>query len=131
MLLIPNKTRLKFVYTPASPGFSQQANIAMSFKSIPDIAGDSIKDAIKIVVDESMSALEPYSRYLARNPDGANEFEGLILLPPYLWPITLRQVLHGLEITCPLPPHRPQVVDTEKNPCECLTCPEPAQSGQV
>lgn len=98
LILIPNKTRLKFIYSPASSGFSQAADIAMSFKTIPDVTvSGKIAEAIKAIVEDATQSLEPFSRYLARNPQGTRDFEGLILLPPYLWPTTLRQTLHGLK----------------------------------
>ena len=98
VLIVPNRTRLKFIYTPASPGFSDTADIAMSFKDIPDIAVVAkMKTVIQTIVEEATQAIEPFSRYLARNPQGLEELEGLILLPPYLWPTALRQTLNGLK----------------------------------
>lgn len=98
VVVVPNRTRLKFIYTPASPGFSNTADIAMSFKDIPDIAVVAkMKTVIQTIVEEATQAIEPFSRYLARKPQGHDELEGLVLLPPYLWPTQLRQTLHSFK----------------------------------
>src|SRR5438445_4533613 len=43
--------------------------------------------------------------------------------PPHLW--------HGFSIICPAPRQRGQVCDTWKKPRELITCPRPAQVGQL
>lgn len=98
IVFAPNKTRLKFIYSPASSGFSNAADIAMSFKDIPDttVTG-KMANAVKAIVEDATQTIEPFSRYLSRNADGVHDLEGLILLPPYLWPTALRQTLHGFK----------------------------------
>ena len=98
IVLAPNKTRLKFIYAPASSAFSNAADIAMSFKDIPDttVTG-KMANAVKTIVEDATQTIEPFSRYLSRNADGVHDLEGLILLPPYLWPTALRQTLHGFK----------------------------------
>ena len=98
LVLVPNRTRLKFIYTPASSGFSSAADIGMSFNDIPDVSVSAkLHTAIESVVEDATLTVEPYSRYVSRNPAGSTSLEGLILLPPYLWPTELRQTLHGFK----------------------------------
>ena len=49
------------------------------------------------MVDECTVQLEPYSRYLGRNPGTPDALEGLLQLPVNLWPPTARTALDELK----------------------------------
>lgn len=94
----PNKEKLKFTYAPASSGFSDKTGISMRFKDIPDLTmAYSTIDSINAIIEDATRAIEPFSRYMSRNPQGATDLEGLVLLPSYLWPTLFRQKLHELK----------------------------------
>src|SRR5476651_289004 len=52
---------------------------------------------IQLLVEVCTSELEPYSRYLGRNPEAANTLEGLLQLPVMQWPQSARTELDDLE----------------------------------
>src|SRR5690606_37958997 len=51
---------------------------------------------LKKIVDAVTDQLDPYSRYLGRNPDSPNALEGLLLLPPTVWPDAAGDTLEAL-----------------------------------
>ena len=73
-------------YTAASGAFEIDLN--RFFGNLPDISGLSkpLKVA-KTVVEEATAALDKYSRFLGRNPQGRNTIEAHALLPESLWPL--------------------------------------------
>lgn len=81
-----NRTKLKFVYAPASSGLLRGA-AATTFGDLPDVtalAGPIKK--LQDLVDEATVELEPYSRLIGRQPEAAASLDGLALLPHALWP---------------------------------------------
>ena len=50
------------------------------------------------LVDECATELDPYSRYLGRNPDKSQALEGLLQLPVALWPADVRSELEDLKL---------------------------------
>jgi uncharacterized tellurite resistance protein B-like protein len=54
-----------------------------------------IKKLHQLVV-AATDELDSYSRYVGKNPNGANALEGLLLLPPALWPDSAQKALQGL-----------------------------------
>lgn len=97
-LLLPrNRSRLKFVYRPASSGFAHQSELNLTFGDVPDVtvlAGPITK--LQSVIDSATEALAPYSRFVGRNPTEAQSLDAQLLLPPSLWPENLRRVIDGL-----------------------------------
>lgn len=90
----PGAARLKFAYTAASSAFSDMASFAMSFKDIPDIAlTPKLVPMVQTLIDKATLIVEPFSRFIAKNPHAHGDVEGLLLLPVYLWPIPMRQAL--------------------------------------
>lgn len=78
-----NKTRLFAFYRPASNGLSQQK---IDVGDLPDITATSVtRNKLQAVVDQCVALLDPYSRYLGRNPHKEGAFEASLLLPPSLW----------------------------------------------
>lgn len=98
-LILPrNKTKLKFVYRPASAGFQSVHEVTLTFGNLPDVTVlTAPQKRLKIIVDTVTDELDPYSRYLGRNPDAPQALEGLLLLPPSLWPRAPRDALQGLQ----------------------------------
>lgn len=93
-VVAPGAARLKFSYTAASSAFSDMASFAMSFKDIPDIATvPKFASMVQTLIDKATAVVEPFSRFMARNPGAVNDVEGLLLLPMYLWPTAMRQAL--------------------------------------
>lgn len=93
-----NKTKLKLVYQPASAGFRGVNEIKLTFGDTPDVTvltapQKQLKKIVEVVTDQ----LDPYSRYLGRNPDSLNALEGLLLLPPTVWPEAAKDALKALQ----------------------------------
>jgi uncharacterized tellurite resistance protein B-like protein len=93
-----NKTKLKFVYRPASAGFHGYQEIKLSFGDIPDVAvlTGPIKKLFPIV-EEATKELAPYSRFIGRNPESASSLEALLQLPPALWPENVQSAFQDLK----------------------------------
>jgi tellurite resistance protein len=85
--ITPNKTRLKLNYEPASSGFHGSGGVDLHFDDVPDIAAlTSPSKKLQALVDSCATLLDPYSRYLAKNPAGRSELDGVLNLPVQLWP---------------------------------------------
>lgn len=98
IVLPRNKTKLKLVYRPASSGFRSVSEIKLSFGDTPDVTVlTSPQKQLKKIVDLVTDQLDPYSRYLGRNPDIPNALEGLLLLPPAAWPAAADEALKTLQ----------------------------------
>ncbi|HEJ3447803.1 TerB N-terminal domain-containing protein [Pseudomonas aeruginosa] len=96
IVLPQNKTRLKFQYNTASAGLPSQELDGLS--EIPDVTATSAaRKKLQQLVDECTVQLEPYSRYLGRNPGAPDALEGLLQLPVSLWPAGARAELDELK----------------------------------
>jgi uncharacterized tellurite resistance protein B-like protein len=84
MVIKPNKTPLKLAYHPASASFGGSVVITPE-PGVPDI---SVLQAplrkLQALVEQCTTALEPYSRWLGRNPENRADLAGLALLPSEL-----------------------------------------------
>lgn len=83
MVVKPPKARLSLTYRAASGGFQRPVEAAVG--TLPDvisIAGPFNK--LKDLASECTDALDSYSRYLGRNPDGAGTPGAVALLPDEL-----------------------------------------------
>lgn len=97
IVLPRNKTKLKLVYQPASAGFRGVNEIKLTFGVTPDVTVlTAPQKQLKKIVDAVTDQLDPYSRYLGRNPDSPNALEGLLLLPPTVWPDAAGDALKAL-----------------------------------
>lgn len=97
MVLPRNKTKLKCMYRPASRALSNK-DVTATFGDIPDVT--VLTKPIKQLTELTESVtqeLDAYSRYLGKNPEADNALEGLLLLPPMLWPEASRQALAELK----------------------------------
>lgn len=95
LILPQNKTKLKASYRPASAVLRIPAT---AIGDLPDVMATSgTRKIIQHLVEVCTSELEPYSRYLGRNPEAPNTLEGLLQLPVMLWPQSARTELDDLE----------------------------------
>ena len=78
------KRLLRATYDAASGAFS--ADLEPLLGEIPDITHTSVSLRIaKEIADEATDALDKYSRFLGRNPEGRDTVEAHALLPQSLW----------------------------------------------
>lgn len=95
IVLTQNKTKLKCSYRPASSVLTPPS---MNIGDLPDVTATSVaRKKLQLIVDTCTTELEPYSRYLGRNPDNAEALEGLLQLPATLWPLPARAELEDLQ----------------------------------
>ncbi|MYE18390.1 MAG: hypothetical protein F4Y06_00440 [Rhodospirillales bacterium] len=85
LLLRAPKRRLRAVYRAASGTF--EADLRSALGDMPDIAALSRPVTVaREIADEAAGALQKYSRFLGRNPNGRDTIEAHALLPELLWP---------------------------------------------
>lgn len=97
LVLPKNKTKLKFVYRPASAGFQGYDEIKLTFGETPDVAVLTAPvTKIQQVVEAATKELEAFSRYVGRNPEGATSLDGLLQLPATLWPESAQKLMRDL-----------------------------------
>ena len=81
-----SKRTLRAQYRAASSDFV--SDLVEYIGQIPDISRISKPlNVAKTIVDEATEALDRYSRFLGRNPDGRGTIEAHALLPELLWPL--------------------------------------------
>jgi uncharacterized tellurite resistance protein B-like protein len=95
VILAQNKTLLKVAYRSASSRLSAPDT---SIAGLPDVAATSAtRNKLQIIVDDCAAVLDPYSRYLGRNPEGSSELEGILQLPATLWPADAKSQITDLQ----------------------------------
>ncbi|MEB0222911.1 TerB N-terminal domain-containing protein [Pseudomonas sp. 10S4] len=95
LILAQNKTKLKTSYRPASAVLMAPT---LSLGDLPDVMATSgTRKCLQLLVELCTSELEPYSRYLGRNPESAEALECLLQLPVTLWPAAARTELNELQ----------------------------------
>ena len=78
------KRHLRATYDAASGAFS--ADLGPLLGKIPDISGTTVSlRTAREIADEATDALDKYSRFLGRNPEGRGTVEAHALLPKSLW----------------------------------------------
>lgn len=93
-----NKTKLKFVYRPASSGFHGYNEIKLTFGDTPDVTVLTAPlGKLRKIVDEVTDALDSYSRFLARCSNQANSLDAMLLLPAEAWPDKLKNAVDTLK----------------------------------
>jgi tellurite resistance protein len=97
MVVPRNRTRLKLSHYPASAAFQRKEQVA-PLGDIPDVSvlTGPIKK-LHSLVEETTEELEAYSRFVGKNPELRNALEGLLLLPPVLWPDAAQHALRSLK----------------------------------
>ncbi len=97
IILPRNRTKLKLMYQPASAGFHGYRDIQLSFGETPDVTALTAPiKKLSGVVDNVTKALEPFSRFVGKNPDARTSLEGALQLPPVVWPIEASSALDAL-----------------------------------
>lgn len=92
-----NRTKLKFIYHPASPGLLGNDS-KLSFGDVPDVTavtGPSKK--LQLIVEETTKDLEAYSRFIGKKPELADALEAYLLLPITLWPESAKLAVESLK----------------------------------
>ena len=80
------KRLIRVRYASASRAF--EVDLKPFLGNIPDISGTSKPLATaKELAEEATDALDKYSRFLGRNPEGRDTIEAYALLPERLWPL--------------------------------------------
>lgn len=99
ILLPKNRTKLKFVYRPASGGFLGRSEIKISFGDVPDVTVlTGPLGSLRSLAESTTAEIEAYSRFIGRNPDARSSLEALVLLPVRMWPDTVRRNLAVLKV---------------------------------
>jgi len=97
IVLPRNRTKLRFVYRAASAAL-RDIEVKMNFGDIPDV---SVLVApiqkIRALAEETTQAIDPYSRFLGRNPNSRGALEGVLTLPATLWPQRTQAALAELK----------------------------------
>lgn len=97
LVLRHNKTKLQFAYQPAS-GSLRGELFRRSIGDLPDVSAVKAPvQKLQALVDACTVALDPYSRFLGRNPDKAQSLDGLLQLPVDLWPAPVKAELEDLK----------------------------------
>ena len=92
-----NKTKLRASYYAASSSLNYNDH-SRTIADLPDVSAVSAPVAkLQKLVEECTAELDPYSRYLGRNPDKAQALEGLLQLPVALWPAPIRTEIEDLK----------------------------------
>lgn len=77
-------SNLQFSYRPHSNSFPKA--IKWDFNGLPDIASSNPRqEYLQNIIETATEQIDSYSRYLGRNPEGANSMEALIYLPRRIW----------------------------------------------
>lgn len=97
MLLPRNRTKLKFVYRAASAGFRGYGELRLNFGDTPDVTVLTAPlKKLQQVVELATKELEPYSRFVGRNPEAATSLDALLQLPATLWPEKAQKAMGAL-----------------------------------
>lgn len=97
IVLPRNRTKLKFMYHPASTAIQGASELTRTFGETPDVTALTAPvKKLADLVESCTKELESFSRQLAKNPDARTALDGLLLLPATLWPDTAQQVLDSL-----------------------------------
>lgn len=87
MLLPRNRTKLKFIYRPASAGFRGYEEVKLTFGDVPDVTVLTAPlKKLQPIIEAATKELEAYSRFVRKNPESKSSLEGLLQLPASLWP---------------------------------------------
>jgi uncharacterized tellurite resistance protein B-like protein len=98
MVLPKNRTKLKLVHRPASAGFRGYDEPRLTFGDTPDVTVLTAPiTKLRQLVEAATKELEPFSRFVGKNPDARHALEGLLQLPTALWPATAQKAVQDLK----------------------------------
>ncbi len=91
MTVSSNRTKLKFVYRAASPGFHGLDELRLSFGEMPDVTVQT-EPRLRVaeIVNEVGKELDAYSRTLGDDAQSHDPLDSLLHLPLNLWPESAR-----------------------------------------
>lgn len=94
LVLPKNRTKLKFTHRPFNPVLDRTEAGTRTFGDIPDVTAlrRPLK-ALQELVVQCTEDLASFSRLVGKTPQARESLEGLLLLPPEIWPISMQQVL--------------------------------------
>lgn len=97
IVLPRNRTKLKLVYRPASAGFRGYEEPKLTFNDTPDVTvlTAPIKK-LQEVIEAATEPLEAFSRLVGKSADAKSSLEGLLRLPPTLWPESAQKAIRAL-----------------------------------
>lgn len=97
LVLPKNRTKLKFVYRPASPGFNG-ATVSFRFGDAPDVTALTapIRTLMEIA-NQCTDELSSFSRLVGKDPAARTSLDGLLQLPPTLWPAHAKKRIETLK----------------------------------
>lgn len=82
LVLKPNKTCLVVKYRPASASFANHGDFTLPLDDVPDVTAQrSVASRLRTLLEQCVSEIDPYSRWLGRATEGAPVLPGLALLP--------------------------------------------------
>lgn len=97
-LVLPrNRTKLKFVYRPASAGFNG-ATISLGFGDVPDVTALTapIRTLMEIA-NQCTDELAAFSRLVGKDASARTSLDGLLQLPATLWPAEAQKRIEALK----------------------------------
>lgn len=96
LIVTPGKTRLRMSYRPASSSFGTTLDQSLDLPDVSVMTASYAK--LEGVALDCYAQLDAYSRFIGRNKDAKDAFEGAILLPVCLWPEERRQSIEALRV---------------------------------
>lgn len=97
LVLTKNKTKLKFARQATSPGLYGTPPVTKSFDDIPDVTAlRAPLNTLTSIVNQCAQELGAFSRLIGKTPEARDTLDGLLLLPPSIWPDTPRIALAKL-----------------------------------
>lgn len=97
LVLPKNRTKLKFVYQPASSGFHGAGAFTRSFGDIPDpTALTAPIKTLQEIANQCTDELGAFSRVVGKDPSARNTLDGLLQLPASLWPAEAQAKLQAV-----------------------------------
>lgn len=97
LVLPKNRTKLKFVYQPASAGFNG-ATISLGFGDVPDVTALTapIRTLMEIA-NQCTDELGAFSRLVGKDASARASLDGLLQLPATLWPAEAQKRIEALK----------------------------------
>ncbi len=96
LVLTKNKTKLKFARQATSPGL-YGTTVTKSFGDIPDVTAlRAPLNTLTSIVNQCAQELGSFSRLIGKTPEAKDTLDGLLLLPPSIWPESPRIALAKL-----------------------------------